>query len=86
LTWAAAGVRRRAIIQRIADNAKIPDVAAWIETGQLREPNRRPPEDKPAVKIAKDQIRKDGRVIIENVTKAIERWRDQQTLKPDEPM
>ena len=77
MTWAEIGVRRRAIIQRIADNEKLPDVNHWIEAGELREPNRRPPEDTPEVLIAREQIRKDGRVIVENVTRAIEEWRDQ---------
>ena len=86
MTWAVAGVRRRAIIQRIADNAKIPDVGHWFETGEIRKPNRRPPEDAPEVKIAREQIRKDGRLILENVTKAIEQWRDQhKTSKPARP-
>ena len=85
MTWAVAGVRRRAIIQRTADNAKIPDLAHWIETGEIRDNTRRPPEDDPAVKIAQEQIRKDGRLIVENVTKAVEQWRAAQTLKPDEP-
>ena len=77
-----AGVRRRAIVQRTADNAKIPDVAHWIETGEIREQDRRPPADDPAVLVALEQIKKDGRLIIENVTKAIEQWREAQTLKP----
>jgi len=85
LTWAVAGVRRRAIVQRIADNAKIPDVGHWIETGEIREPSEKPAEDTPEVQIAKEQIRKDGRLIVENVTKAIEQWRDQQTSKQAEP-
>lgn len=79
-----AGVRRRAIIQRTADNAKIPDVAHWIETGEIREQDRRPPADDPAVLVALDQIQRDGRLIVENVTKAIEQWRGAQTLKPAE--
>lgn len=69
----------------MADNAKIPDVAHWIETGEIREPNQRPSEDAPEVKIAREQIRKDGRLIVENVTRAIEQWREQQTSKPVEP-
>jgi hypothetical protein len=74
-----AGVRRRAFIQRVAANAKIPDVAHWIETGEIRDQTRRPPGDDPAVLIALEQIRKDGRLIVENVTKAVEQWREAQT-------
>jgi hypothetical protein len=85
LKWAVSGFRRRAIIQRTADNAKIPDLAHWIETGEIRDDSRPPPEEDPAVKIAAEQIRKDGRLIVENVTEAIEKWREQQTLKPAEP-
>ena len=74
------------MIQRIADNAKIPDVAHWIETGKIRrEVDQQPPEDTPEVHIAKEQIRKDGRLILENVTKAIEQWRAQQTSKQAGP-
>lgn len=78
MTWAEIGVRRRAIIQRFADNDKLSNVNHWIETGKTRGPDRRPPEDAPEVHIAKEQIRKDGKVIPENVTKAIEEWRDQR--------
>lgn len=87
MTWAAAGVRCRAIIQHIASDAKIPDVAHWIETGEIRRSaaDRPPPEDAPEVHVAREQIRKDGRLIVENVTRAIEQWREQQTLKPAEP-
>ena len=85
MTWAVAGIRRRAIVQRIADNAKIPDVGHWIETGEIREPYTKPAEDTPEVQVAKEQIRKDGRLIVENVTRAIEQWREQQTSKPVEP-
>ncbi len=86
MNWAEIGVRRRAIIQRIAQNEKLSDVNHWIETSELRGPDRRPPEDAPEVHIAREQIRKDGRLIVENVTRAIEEWRDQhKTSKPDEP-
>lgn len=72
------GFRRRAIVQRIADNAEIHDVEYWIETGELRDRHAgQPPEDTPEVHVAREQIRKDGRLIVENVTKAIEQWRDQ---------
>lgn len=84
MTWAVAGFRRRAIIQRTADNADIPDVAHWIETGEIRQQDRQPPVDDPAVLVALEQIRKDGRVIPENVAKAIDEWRA-KTLKPAEP-
>ncbi len=88
MTWATIGFRRRAILQRIADNEEISDVEHWIETGQLRQ--RRPgppPEDTPEVHVAREQIRRDGRLIVENVTRAIEQWREQhQTSKPAEPM
>ena len=82
MTWAEIGVRRRSIIQRIAQNANLPDVNHWIETGEItgtRE-NGPPPEDTPEVHIAKEQIRKDGKVIVENVTRAIEEWRDQHKM------
>ena len=78
MNWAEIGVRRRAIIGRIAQNEKLPDVNHWIETGELRDAtNRKPPEDTPEVHIAKEQIRNDGYVNVENVTRAIEEWRDQ---------
>ena len=87
MTWAEIGVRRNAIIQRIAQNEKLPDVNHWIETGELREPNRKPPEDTPEVHVAKEQIRKDGYVNVENVRRAIEEWQDQhKTSKPEKPM
>jgi hypothetical protein len=85
LTWAVSGFRRRAIIQRTADNAKIPDLAHWIETGEIRDETRRTIEDDPAVQIAAEQIRKDGRLIVENVTEAVNKWREQQTKKPAAP-
>lgn len=79
-----AGLRRRAIIQRTAENAKIPDLAHWIETGEIRQPAA-PVEADPAVLVAQEQIRKDGRLIVENVIKAVEQWRQAQTLKPEKP-
>jgi hypothetical protein len=87
LTWAERGVRERATIQRIADNAKAGQLEHWIETGHLQSLDRsRPAEDTPEVHIAKAQIRKDGRIIIENVTRATEEWREQhKTSKLEEP-
>ncbi len=81
MNWAVKGVRERATIQRVADNAKVGQLEHWIETGKLQSLDRsRPPEDTPEVHIAKEQIRKDGRVIIENVTRAIEEWREQRKI------
>lgn len=83
--WAETGVRERATIQRVADNAKGGQLDHWIETGHLGSQSSRPPEDSPEVHIAKAQITKDGRIIIENVTRAIEEWREQhRTSKPAE--
>ena len=84
--WAEVGVRERSVIQRVADNAKTGQIEHWIKTGELRGQSCRPPEDTPEVHIAKAQIRKDGRLIVENVTRAIEEWREQhKTSKPVEP-
>ena len=80
MTWAQIGIRRRAIIERIAQNEKLPNVNHWIETGEIRDADQKPPEDSPEVHIAKEQIRKDGRIIVENVTRAIEEWRDQHRM------
>jgi hypothetical protein len=87
LKWAEVGVRERSLIQRIAQNSKLPNPNYWVETGDLGgQPCRKPPEDTPEVHIAKEQIRKDGRLIVENVTRAIEKWRDQhKTSKQAEP-
>ncbi len=70
----------------MADNAKADQLGEWVETGQLGERSSRPPEDTPEVHIAKEQIRKDGKVIPENIARAVEEWREQhKTLKPAEP-
>ena len=80
MTWAEIGVRRRAIVQRIADNEKLPHLNHWIETGDIGELlESKPSEDSPEVHVAKEQIRKDGRLIVENVTRAIEEWRQHKT-------
>ncbi len=85
MNWAEIGVRRRSIIQRIAQNEKLPDVNHWIETGEVRGPDRKPPEDTPEVHIAHKQIDRDGTLIVENVIEAIEKWRAQhKTSKPEE--
>ena len=77
MKWAEVGVRERSLIQRIAQNSKLSNPNHWIETGELRGQSCRPAEDTPEVHIAKEQIRKDGRIIVENVTRAIEEWREQ---------
>ena len=70
----------------MADNATAGQLGCWVETGELGGGNERPPEDTPEVHIAKEQIRKDGKVIPENVARAIEEWRDHhKTSKPAEP-
>lgn len=69
----------------MADNAKAGQLGRWVETGNLLEESERPPEDTPEVHIAKEQIRKDGKVIPENITRAVEEWREHhKTLKPAE--
>jgi len=86
LNWAEIGVRGRSVIQRVADNAKSGQINRWTETGELdATASIQPPEDRPEVHIAREQIRKDGRIIIENVTRAIEQWQ-QTTSKPAAPM
>lgn len=78
-------MRLRLACQRTAIWANNWDSATWIRTGRLTSRQDDPPaEQDPAVLIAQEQIRKDGRLILENVTKAIETWRA-KTLKPDEP-
>jgi hypothetical protein len=78
-------MRLRLVSQRTAIWAQNWDAAYWIQTGKLRTPeSQRPAEDDPAVKIAQEQIRKDGRVIPENIAKAVEEWRAKMS-KPAEP-
>ncbi len=69
----------------MADNAKAGQLGRWVETGELLGESGRPPEDTPEVHIAKEQIRKDGKVIPENVTRAVKEWREHhKTSKPAE--
>ena len=79
-------MRLRLVLQRTAIWASGAEwnPVAWIRGTDGRRNDRRPPEEDPAVKIAAEQIRKDGRVIPENVTKAVELWRE-KTLKPEKP-
>ena len=72
--------------QRTAVWAEKWDAAYWIRTGNIREQApERPAEDDPAVLIAREQIAKDGGIlIVENVTRAVEAWR-QKMSKQDEP-
>jgi len=71
----------------VADNAKAGLLGCWVETGDLLEESGRPPEDTPEVHIAKEQIRKDGKVIPENIARAVEEWREQHKMsKPAELM
>lgn len=77
-------MRLRLYYQRTAIWKEKFDAAHWIRTGNVRASNAAPPEDDPAVKIAQEQIRKDGRLIVENVTKAVEEWQP-KTSKPAEP-
>lgn len=85
MTWALSGVRLRALTDRTAKNAKIQDVAHWIETGELRDDTKPPVEADPAVLVAREQIKKDGRLIVENVAKVIEQWQQDRTSKPEKP-
>ena len=79
-------MRERALIQRVADNGQAGELDRWSETGELGGRNERPAEDTPEVHIAKEQIRKDGKVIPENVERAIVEWREQhKTSKPVGP-
>jgi len=79
-------MRLRLVLQRTAIWASKWDPAAWITTGQMREMiDQPPPESDPAVLVAAEQIRKDGRVVIENVTKAVDEWRAKMS-KLDGPM
>ena len=65
----------------MADNATAGQLGYWVETGELAERSSKPLEDTPEVHIAKEQIRKDGKVIPENITRAVEEWRDHKTSK-----
>lgn len=78
-------MRLRLVCQRTAIWAQNWDAAAWIQTGRIESPNDGPPaEQDPAVLVAQEQIRKDGRVIPENIARAVDQWRA-KTLKPAEP-
>ena len=69
----------------MADNAKAGQLGCWVDTGDLLGESARPPEDTPEVHIAKEQIRKDGKVIPENITRAVEEWREHhKTFKLEE--
>ena len=85
MTWAAEGMRLRLVCQRTAIWADKWDSAAWIRTGKMREKSDQPPpESDPAVLVAHEQIRKDGRVIPENIERAVNEWRAKM-LKLAEP-
>lgn len=78
-------MRLRLACQRTAIWANQWDPATWIRTGALTSRRDEPPaEQDPAVLIAQEQIRKDGRLILENVNEAIEAWRAKMS-KPVEP-
>jgi hypothetical protein len=80
-------MRLRLVAQRTAIWAANWDAANWIQTGRLDEQPAAAQTDQPtpAQLIAREQIRRDGgKLIVENVIKAVEQWQ-QQTSKPDEP-
>ena len=79
-------MRLRLVNQRTAIWAKDWDVTEWIRAGRMQDPTQEAEAKDPAVLVGREQIRKDGgRLIVENVNRAIEEWRA-KTLKPDEPM
>lgn len=79
-------MRLRLVNQRTAIWAKDWDVPEWIRNGRLRDQTQESEPEDPAVLVGREQIRKDGgRLIVENVNRAIEEWRV-KTLKPDGPM
>ena len=80
-----AGVRFLLTHQRFAINReKAFDAEQWIWHAKVKEPetSRYQPDD-PVVLVAQQQIAKDGMVIIENVTRAVEEWRARQAAQED---
>jgi hypothetical protein len=68
-------MRLRLACQRTAIWSSPWDPAHWIKHGELRTPAaEQPVENDPAVLVAQEQIRKDGRLIVEHVTAAVDAW------------